>query len=175
VLYIDSSQAKDLVLSWYSFDQAVAADFIQNWLGTKELQLGMKAEDGTSLDIRLQLRSSFASGMLNTTIKLTPSVIMRTRPMTALSGMLFNTMLGLGGVKIAGKTDLGYAYHTEADSIFVVKSGAGVFNEGEMGELVVPQSPRYIGKTRIADRPILSFGTVNIELPPTFSKQASAV
>ncbi len=165
VLYIDPEKAKELVCAWYNFDKVVGGHFSCHWPDARELFLEMNAQNGTTLELKMVLGPSLATNILNATIKFTPRAIMRTGPMLAFSERLFNSMLGLGGVKIAGKTDLGSAYYTEAGQIFILKSASGKLNQEDLGKLIHPQEPKYFRKTRLADRPIFAYGTSYIEVP----------
>jgi len=123
----------------------------------------VKTVDGTILDLHLVLGSSLATTILNTIVKITPQALMRTRPMLAISDISFNLILGLGEAHIAGKTETGKAYVTKAERLALVKKALVILNGEDIGTLTHSPKPIFFGPSRVANRPIFAFGTVNLE------------
>lgn len=165
VLYVDPQEAGEIVSRWYHFDRIVGVNSAWNWLDSVRLHLQMAASDDQSLELDLSLGSSWATRLLNGMIKTMPRALMRSRPMLTVSSLSFNLLLGLGGVSIAGKTDTGKAYVTEADSIATVTAASAKLNGRSLGRLGPPPEPLFFGTSRIAARPIFAFGTATIEYP----------
>lgn len=163
VLYIDPQAASAIVSQWYNFDRIVGARIDWDWLDSGTLQVHVEGSEGQNLELHLQIGSSWATTLLNAVVKITPRGLMRTRPMLAVSGLSFNLLLGLGGVEIAGSTDTGRAYVTEADRVTIVTAASAHLDKQDLGELMRPPNPLLFGKSRIADRPVFAFGTANIE------------
>lgn len=163
ILYVDPEAAGAIVSTWYNFDEVVGASISWEWSDPDTLHINVKAVDGTILDLHLVLGSSLATTILNTIVKITPQALMRTRPMLAISDISFNLLLGLGGVHIAGKTETGKAYVTEADKLALVKKASAILNGEDIGTLTHPPKPIFFGPSRVANRPIFAFGTVNLE------------
>ena len=163
ILYVDPEAAGAIVSTWFNFDEVVGASISWEWPDSDTLQINMEAVDGTILDLHLGLGSSLATSILNTILKITPQALMRTRPMLAISDISFNLLLGLGGVHIAGKTETGKAYVTEADRLALVKKASARLNGEDLGTLTHPPKPIFFGPSRVANRPIFAFGTVNLE------------
>jgi len=163
VLYVDPQDASALVSQWYHFDRIVGAQIDWDWLDSDTLQVHLEASDGEIFDLRLHIGSSWATTLLNAVVKITPRSLMRTRPMLAISGLSFNLLLGLGGVEIAGSTDTGRAYVTEADRVTIITQASAHLDNQALGELARPPKPLLFGKSPIADRPVFAFGTASIE------------
>jgi hypothetical protein len=165
VLYVDPYEAGEIVSQWYHFDRIVGASTAWDWADAAELHIHMMASDKQTLELDVRLGSSWATRLLNAVIKTTPQALMRSRPMLAVSSLGFNLLLGLGGVSIAGKTGTGKAYVTEADRIAIFTAASANLNGRSLGQLSPPPEALFFDTTRIAARPILAFGTVNIEPP----------
>jgi hypothetical protein len=165
VLYIDPQEASEIVSQWYHFDRIVGVNSAWNWLNSSRLHLQMAPSDDQSLELDLSLGSSWATRLLNGVIKTMPRALMRSRPILTFSSLSFNLLLGLDGVSIAGNTDTGKAYVTEADSIATVTAASAKLNGRSLGRLEPPPEPLFFGTSRIAARPIFAFGTVTIEYP----------
>lgn len=163
ILYIDPQAASAVVSQWYNFDRIVGARIDWQWLDSGTLQVRVEASDGQILELHLHTGSSWATALLNAVVKITPRGLMRTRPMLAVSGLSFNLLLGLGGVEIAGSTDTGRAYVTEADRVTIVTDASARLDHLDLGDLTRPSKPLRFGKSRIADRAVLAFGTASIE------------
>lgn len=165
VLYVDPHEAGEIVSRWYHFDRIVGASTAWDWADSAKLQIHMVASDKQTLELDLRLGSSWATRLLNAVIKTTPRALMRSRPMLAVSSLGFNLLLGLGGVPIAGKTGTGKAYVTEADRIAIITAASANLNGRSLGRLRPPPEALFFETARIASRPVLGFGTVNVELP----------
>jgi hypothetical protein len=164
VLYVDPEAAGGIVATWYYFfDETFSASISWEWRDGDTLHTHMEAVDGTIFDLHMGLGSSLATGLLNTIVKITPQPLMRTRPMLAISDASFNLLLGLGGVHIAGKTETGKTYRTEADRLALVKHASATLDGEDLGPLTPPPEPLFFGPSRVADRPIFAFGTVYLE------------
>jgi hypothetical protein len=136
-----------------------------DWLDSGALQIHLDASDGQTLDMDVRIDSSWATTLLNASVKIAPRELMRTRPMLAVSGLSFNLLLGLGGVEIAGKTHTGRACVTEADRVAIITGASARLSSQDLGELTRPHKELIFSKSRITNRPIFAFGTANIENP----------
>lgn len=163
ILYVDPEAAGDIVSTWYNFDDVVGASISWEWLEEDTININMETMDGTTLDLQLDLGSSLGTIILNTIVKITPQFIMSTQPMLAISNISFNLLLGLGGVDIAGKTETGKDYVTEADRLTIVKKASAKLNGEDLGVSTQPPKPIFFGPSKVANRPIFAHGTVNLE------------
>lgn len=169
ILYIDPESASAVVAQWYRFDETIGADIQWQWDQSDLLQIHMKADDGATLDLELRLGSSAGTALLNTMVRLAPRWMLFAGPMLTLSSFAFNALLGLGGVHIAGHTETGKPYVTEADELAVVRDASATLNGDNLGDLTQPPRPISFGPSRVADRPIVARGTASLayDAPPT--------
>ena len=168
ILYVDPESAATVVAQWYRFDETVGADIAWAWHTSNELEIEMKAHNGTTLDLTLQLGSSAATALLNTMVRLAPRWMLYAGPMLAVSSLSFNVLLGLGGVHIAGETETGKPYVTEADELAVVRQASATLNDKDLGDFAQPPRPISFGPSRVANRPVVARGTARLayEAPP---------
>lgn len=163
ILYVDPEAAGPIVGIFHDFHEVVGASVTWEWPDSDTLHVGMKATDGTTLDLRVSLGSSLGTSILNAVLRITPRALMRTSPMVAISEISLNLLLGLGGLKIAGRTEKDKAYLNEADRLAVVKEASARLNDEDLGKLARPSKPILFGDAKVPNRAFFSFGTLNLE------------
>ena len=127
------------------------------------LHVGMEVMDSTTLDMQVTLGSSLGTNVLNTVIKLVPPTLMLTSPMMSVAETSLNFLLGLGGVKIAGRFETGKAYLNQAERLAVVKEARAKLNGTDLGELTTPPEPILFGEFKVPNRALFSRGTLHLE------------
>jgi hypothetical protein len=167
ILYIDPEAAGRIVGTFHDFHEIVASNITSKWTNAGTLHVDMNAMDETTLDLHVQLGSSLGARILNTIIRITPRALMLTSPMIAVSEISLNLLLGLGVLKIAGKTETGKGYLNEADKLAVVKEASALLNGSDLGELACPPKPILFGDVKVPDRAFFSFGTLHLEYTDT--------
>ena len=86
-----------------------------------------------------------------------------TNPMVAVSEISLNGLLGLGGLKIAGRFETGKAYLNQADHLAVVKETTAKFNGNDLGELTRPPKPILFGQFKVPNRALFCRGILHLE------------
>jgi hypothetical protein len=163
ILYVDPEAAGPIVGTFHNFHEMVGASVAWEWSASDTLHVDMKAMDETTLDLHLGLGSSLGTRILNPVLKITPQALMRSRPMVAISEISLNLLLGLGGLKIAGKTETGKAFLNEADRLAIVKEASARLNHEDLGALTRPPKPILFGDAKVPNCAFFSFGTLNLE------------
>lgn len=163
ILYTDPEAAGAIVCTFHDFHEVVGASLVWEWSTSETFHVGMEAMDGTTLDLQVSLGSSLGTRVLNAVTKITPRALMMTSPMVAISEISLNLLLGLGGLKIVGRTETGKAYLNEADRLAVVKEASARLNDRDLGKLTRPPKPILFGQVRVPNRALFSFGTLHLE------------
>ena len=163
ILFVDPEPAGPLVAQYHDFKRIVGAQTKWTWPTPDTLQVDVQAKDGTALAMEVKLHSNVATGVLNTILKVTPRAILRTAPMVAVSDLSTNLMLGLGGLRIAGKTETGKRYRDEADRLALVGSATAKLNGTDLGTLGSPAKPIRFGDINFGPRAACFFGDLYLE------------
>jgi len=163
ILYVDPEEAGNIVCTFHHCHEVIGAHLLWEWSTPKTLHIGMEATDSSTLDMQIILDSSFGTGVLNTVIKFVPQKLMITSPMVAVSEISLNLLLGLGGVKIAGRFETGKAYLNQAERLAVVKEATAKLNGSDLGELTCPPKPISFGQFKVPNRALFSRGVLHLE------------
>ena len=163
-LYIDPSDAAHNVTIFHDMDETVGTDIVQEWPDSSTLHVSATGTGESEIHLVVNLGSTLGSAILNATIKMTPSVLARTRLMSAISTISLNLLVTRGGPKVAGRTETGRAYLVEPRKLATVKSATATINGDDLGELARPPRPIVFGgDVVIPNRSFFSFGTLNLE------------
>lgn len=166
VLLVAPETAGAVVCAFHNFHEVIGASFVCEWPDPQSLHVAVEAKDGTSLEIRIGLVSSSRLELYNSLAKITPPGLALIPPFRAILGVKRKLLVGLDGMKTAGKTETGKSYRFSVDRFAFVKSALAKLNGSELGVLIFPRKPVEFGDIRIPTRAFLSFGTLHIEYEP---------
>jgi len=163
ILYVDPEAAGDIVCTFHHCHEVVAASLDWEWSTPEKLHIGMEAKNSSTLDMQVILGSSLGTGVLNAVIKFVPQKLMMTRTVMAFSEICLNMLLGLGGLKIAGRFETGKAYVNQAEHLAVVKEATAKLNGSDLGELTRPLKPILFGQFKVPNRALFCRGILHLE------------
>lgn len=165
-LYGDCPEAVAFVQKYHEFDQTHEAEI--NWITLDEdrLECSLAGEDGTSLDLRLDLGSSIGTRLLGVITTVTPTRLLRTSVGETISNLTFGLLLDTNGLKVAGNTDTSEPYRVESDSLRIVTSGLARLNDEDCGDVVPPDRLIEFGDAIVPNDPLVSFGELWLRPPP---------
>lgn len=164
-LYGDCPEAVTFVQKYHGFDQTHEAEINWTSLDKNRLECSLEGEDGTSLDLRLDLGSSIGTRLLGVITTVTPTILLRTSVGQIISNLTFALLLDTNGLKVAGNTDTSEPYRVESDSLRIVTSGTARLNDEECGNVVPPERPIEFGDAIVPNDPLVSFGELWLRSP----------
>lgn len=164
-LYGDRPEAVRFVQKYHNFDRTSEADISWNKLDNDHMECSLEGEDGTSVELQLELGSTMGTRFLNGITSLTPKKILRTSFGGNISNLTFNLLIDTNGLKVVGITDTGEPYRVESDSIRLVTDGSGQVNGSDCGTVSPPSRPIEFGDAIVPDDPIVSFGELWLRPP----------
>lgn len=166
LLYGDRPEAVTFVQKYHKFDQTHEAEINWTTLGKDRLECTLEGEDGTTLDLSLDLGSSIGTRLLGIITTVTPTLLLRTSFGETISNLTFGLLLDTNGLKVAGDTDTSEPYRVESDSLRIVTSGTARLNDEDCGTLRPPDRPIKFGDAIVPNDPLVTFGELWLRPPP---------
>lgn len=165
ILFVESEAVGREVGRYHEFDRTVIA--AMDWAGTTrgEVHLAVSATDGTELRLDVALAATAATRMVGTMGRMTPPVVGRSAPGRWMANVSLNTLLGLGGLQTAGRTETGKRYRGEPVRIMLATAAMATLNGVDLGTLATPTRPVAFGDIRLTDRAVFFFGDLYMESP----------
>lgn len=164
-LYGDRPEAVTFVQKYHEFDRTSEADISWNELDNEYMECSLEGEDGTSVELQLNLGSNIGTRVLNAMTTLTPKKILRTSVGEKISNLTFSLLMDTNGLKVVGITDTHEPYRVESDSIRVVKDGSAQVNGEDCGEVCPPTRSVEWGDAIVPNDPFVSFGELWLRPP----------
>lgn len=164
-LYGDRPEAVTFVQKYHGFDRTSEADIRWNELDNEYMECSLEGDDGTSVELQLDLGSNFGSRLLNGITTLTPKKILRTSVGEEISNLTFSLLMDSNGLKVAGITDTREPYRVESDSIRVVTDGSAQVNGENCGQVSPPSRSVGWGDASVPNDPFVSFGELWLRPP----------
>jgi hypothetical protein len=165
-LYTDPPEAGPYVETYHDFDRTLGATITWAQANEDRIAFALEGEDGTTLDLDVDLGSTTATRLLNTVTDLTPQSLLRTSIGQTVSTLGFNELFDANGMKIAGETETQEPYRIEADSLRAVTDATATLNSEDIGAVQPPDRPISFGDAKVPDDPIFSFGDLYLRPPP---------
>lgn len=166
LMYVDPPAAGPDCQTYHDFDRTLGATITWNHAHEDRVSLALEGEDGTTLDLDVELGSTTETRLLNAISDLTPQSLLRTSIGQYVSTLLFNQLLDANGMKIAGVTDTQEPYRVEADSLRAVKNAAATLDEEDLGAVQPPDDLITFGDAKVPNEPFFSFGNLYLRPPP---------
>lgn len=164
-LYTDPPEARPYVETYHDFDQTRGATITWNQADEDRVAFALTGEDGTTLELDVDLGSTTATRLLNMITALTPQFLLRTAIGRAVSTLSFNQLLDANGMQIAGETETQEPYRVEPTVLRAVTGATATLNGNDLGAVQPPDRLISFGDAKVMDEPIFSFGDLYLRPP----------
>lgn len=164
--YIELADAVPVFHAFHAFDEVLPAELGWTWQEKTSLGVRVRARDTAVLDLKVALRPSLGSWILNGMIKLSPKALGASPLVQKVSSRAMDLLLGVGPVPIAGRTETGRRYRHEAERIIPVGTASGTYLGAALGDLCSPPGHIHVGDVPVPKRPFLSFCNHHLEWQP---------
>lgn len=163
ILFVESETVGREVSQYHDFDRISTANIDRTWTGRDDLHLVVDTADGTELALDVELTATPRSRMVGAMSRLTPTPVARSDFGLWMTNQSLDKVLGLGGLKAAGRTETGKRYHGEPERIALVKDATATLNGDDLGSVVAPPESIAFGDIHLTNRPVFFFGDLNME------------
>lgn len=163
ILYCDPEEAIETVTWYHDFDRTVGGDITRNVTAQDRARVTLDADDGTTLELDVSFGQTAGTRLLNAMSALTPKSVSRTRVGAKIGTTVLNTLLDADGMKVAGRTETGARYRSEARRISMITDASATLNGEELGRLSRPPQPIKFGDIR--GLPLYIQGDVYLPIP----------
>jgi hypothetical protein len=163
ILYCDPEEAIESVTWYHDFDKTVGGDITRDVTAADRAHVSLDADDGTKLELDISFGQTVGTRILNVMSALTPKSISRTRLGAKIGTTALNTLLDADGMKVAGRTETGVRYRSEAKRIYRITDASATLNGTGLGQFVRPPHPIKFGDIRSI--PLYIHGDVFLPVP----------
>jgi hypothetical protein len=163
ILYCDPEAAIEPVTWYHDFDTTVGGEITRTATAPDRAHVSLTAADGTTLELDVSFGQTVGTRLLNAMSALTPKSVSRTRFGAKLGTAVLNTLLDADGMKVAGRTETGARYRSEAKRIYTITDASASLNGEDLGQLSRPPQSIEFGDLRSI--PLYIHGDVYLPVP----------
>jgi len=158
-LFLDHPEAVEDVRRYHVVDRLVPATMRWSWDGEGHLAVEGRGDD-RRFDLTLTVTPTVRTRLLTLANRLTPDRVARSRIGVGLSTLSLRALVDVNGLRVAGRTDTGAPYRTDAERITRITDATAHLDGVDLGALVDPRPPVAFGDIVAPDDPIVVHGTL---------------
>lgn len=154
VLYTDPEEAAREVVKYHEFDRTAGASISWARPDPEAVVVTTEGDDGTVLELDVSLGRTRGTRLLNGMLAATPRLLLRSRVGTAISTLSVNLLVDANGTRVAGRTETGRRFRTDASRVRSVTNASATLNGTDLGRLVRPSRPIEFGDAKTTGEPL---------------------